>query len=104
MALRRYMCEVTDVVVDELRSFNVEGVTWPLIATRIDDEIVVCQGVCPHEDVSLADGTLRDGKVICPGHAYEFDMRSGQCGHRSHLHLRRHRVTVVGSQVWVDLL
>lgn len=104
MALRRYVCDVADVVAGELRSFTVEGVTWPVLATVLDGTIVVSAGVCPHEDVSLAGGMLMGSTVICPGHGYRFDLRSGRCGHRKQLELRRYPVTIVDAQVWVDLL
>ncbi len=104
MALRRYVCDIEAVVVDELRSFQVEGVTWPVIATLIEGEVVVCQGVCPHEDVSLAGGMLMGNSIICPGHGYRFDLLTGRCGHRTSLQLRRYPVTIVANQVWVDLL
>lgn len=104
MALRRYVCDIEAVVPDELRSFKVEGLTWPVIATMVDGNVVVCQGVCPHEDVSLAGGMLMGNSIICPAHGYRFDLRTGRCGHRKSLELRRYVVTLVANQVWVDLL
>jgi nitrite reductase/ring-hydroxylating ferredoxin subunit len=104
MALRVRVCTVAEVVDDELRAFAVRGVTWPVIVTRLDGEIVAVPGVCPHEDVPLADGYLHAGAIICPGHAYRFDLRTGRCAHDAGLELRRYPVTIVGDEVWADLL
>ncbi|MEZ4364736.1 MAG: Rieske 2Fe-2S domain-containing protein [Kofleriaceae bacterium] len=104
MPLRVYLCRVDDVVAGELRARAVVGVTWPVLVTRLDGEIVATAGVCPHEDVGLDDGELDGGTVVCPGHGYRFDLRTGACGHDPDLRLRRYPVTVVGDAVYVDLL
>jgi nitrite reductase/ring-hydroxylating ferredoxin subunit len=104
MPLRVYVCRVDEVERDRLRAFAVEGVTWPVLVVWLGDEIVASPGVCPHEDVGLVDGELADGVLTCPGHGYRFDLASGRCEHDAGLILRRYPVTVVGDEVWVDLL
>ena len=104
MALRVRVCRLADVVDGELRAFAVPGVTWPVIVTRIRGELVACPGVCPHEDVALAGGELQGGAIVCPGHGYAFDLETGRCAHDPELELRRYRVTLVGDDVYADLL
>ena len=104
MALRIRVCAVADVPAGEVRAVDVPGVTWPVLVTRLGDDIIATAGVCPHEDVALAEGTLRGGALTCPGHGYVFDLRTGACAHDADLCLRRYRVTVVGDDVLVDLL
>ena len=104
MALRVRVCELDEVVAGELRGFVVDGVTWPVMVTIVDGQMIAFPGVCPHDDVSLVDyGVLdRDG-VICRVHGYRFDLHDGKCEHAM-LHLRRYRITLVDNEVWVDLL
>jgi toluene monooxygenase system ferredoxin subunit len=102
--LRVRLARVQDIVAGELRGFRVAGMTWPVLATRLEGDIVVTAGVCPHEDVSLVDGDLRGSRVVCPGHGYEFDLGTGRCQHDDELQLRRYRVTVVDDEVWIDVL
>jgi nitrite reductase/ring-hydroxylating ferredoxin subunit len=104
MALRVRVCWLADVAEGELRAFRVEGVTWPVIVTIIDGELCAVPGVCPHEDVALVDGELLAGVLTCPGHGYKFDVRSGRCAHDPGLELRRYPITLVGDEIWVDLL
>jgi nitrite reductase/ring-hydroxylating ferredoxin subunit len=104
MALRVRVCRLDEVAAGELRAFAVAGVTWPVIVTRIGDELVAVPGVCPHEDVALWDGELRGHAIICPGHAYAFDVRTGRCQHDPGLELRRYPITLIDGDVWVDLL
>ena len=104
MAMRVRVCWLADVVDGELRAFRVDGVTWPVIVTRVDGELFAAPGVCPHEDVELGDGELDGATVTCPGHGYMFDLRTGRCRHDPGLELRRYPITLVGDEVWVDLL
>lgn len=104
MALRVRVCLVAEVVPGELRAFRVAGVTWPVVVTYVDDALVAVPGVCPHEDVGLEDAEVRDGTLVCPGHGYRFDLRTGRCGHDPALELRRYPIRVIGDEVFVDLL
>jgi toluene monooxygenase system ferredoxin subunit len=104
VALRVFVCRLADVAVGEINAFQVEGVTWPVIVTYVEGQLVACPGVCPHEDVSLADGYLDGNSIVCPGHAYRFDLETGRCRHDAGLHLRRYPITVVGDEIWADLL
>jgi nitrite reductase/ring-hydroxylating ferredoxin subunit len=104
MALRVRVCRLADIRPGELRAFHVAGVTWPVIVTSVDGELVAVPGVCPHEDVELAQGDLAGTTITCPGHGYEFDLRTGRCPHDPGLELRRYPITIVGDEVWVDLL
>ena len=104
MALRVRVCRIAEVVCDELRAFKVRGVTWPVIVTYLDDDLVATQGVCPHEDIALVDGYLHEGTLICPAHAYTYDLRTGRCKHDASLELRRYPITIVADEIWIDLL
>jgi nitrite reductase/ring-hydroxylating ferredoxin subunit len=105
VALRVRVCRIADVVPNELRGFAVTGVTWPVIVTIVDGAMIAFPGVCPHDDVSLADyGVLEDNEVRCRVHGYRFDLATGRCEHMPALFLRRYRVTLAGDDVLVDLL
>jgi nitrite reductase/ring-hydroxylating ferredoxin subunit len=104
VALRVRACRLDEVVDGELRAFAVPEVTWPVIVTRVDGELFACPGVCPHEDVALVTGELVGETVQCPGHGYLFELRTGRCRHDPGLELRRYPVTIIGDEVWVDLV
>jgi toluene monooxygenase system ferredoxin subunit len=104
MGLRVLVCRADEAIEGALRGFAVPGVNWPVMITRIDGTIVATSSVCPHEDVSLLDGDLTDGVVTCPGHSYELDLLTGRCRHDALLKLRRYPITLVGDEVWIDLI
>ena len=102
--LRARLARVAEIPAGAMAAFTVPGVTWPVLATRLDGEIVATAGVCPHEDVGLADGDLDGACLTCPGHGYRLDVRTGACDHDARLVLRRYRVTIIDDEVWIDLL
>ena len=105
MALRVRVCTVADVAPGALRGFAVAGVTWPVMVTQVDGQLIAFPGVCPHDDVSLVEyGALDHAELHCRVHGYRFDLHTGRCEHMPQLHLRRYKVTLIDDDVWVDLL
>ena len=58
-----------------LRRVEVEGAAVCLGKTA--DGWVAFQDTCTHEECSLSDGELDGGVIVCPCHASEFDLRTG---------------------------
>ena len=58
-----------------LRRVEVDGAAVCLGKTA--EGWVAFQDTCTHEDCSLADGELEGGVIVCPCHASEFDLRTG---------------------------
>jgi nitrite reductase/ring-hydroxylating ferredoxin subunit len=96
------VCKVSDVVTGEMQAHLVEGLTIPILITRlVDGRFVASAAICPHEDVMLDGGELRGTRVVCPGHGYQFDLETGRCAHDAALRLRRFPARVVGDEVHV---
>jgi nitrite reductase (NADH) small subunit len=63
--------------------------------------------LCPHEDGPLADGVV-DGpadrpSIICPWHAFDFDLRTGACSFDPDLTIPVYPVRVEGADLLVEL-
>ena len=58
-----------------LRKVDVEGAA--VCVGRTADGWVAFQDTCTHEDCSLSDGELEGNVIVCPCHASEFDLRTG---------------------------
>ncbi len=48
------------------------------VAAGDDGLVVAMLDRCPHRDVSLSNGVVRDGTVVCPGHFWRFDLATGE--------------------------
>jgi len=55
---------------------HVDGV--PLAFYKLDGEILATHGICTHALALLCDGWVEDGKIECPLHQGQFDIRSGK--------------------------
>jgi nitrite reductase/ring-hydroxylating ferredoxin subunit len=104
VALRLRVCRVDEVPPGARRAIALPGLAWPVLVVNLDGDIVATAGVCPHEDVELTGGDIHAGVITCPGHAYEFDLRTGRCTHDPRLVLPRYRVTILGDDVWIDVI
>jgi nitrite reductase (NADH) small subunit len=48
-----------------------------ICVANVDGAICVLDGLCPHEGGPLGEGSIEGGKLVCPWHAYAFDVRTG---------------------------
>jgi nitrite reductase (NADH) small subunit len=71
----------------EGRTYAVGGERIAVFRAR-SGELYAVQAECPHKGGPLADGLLGGTTLICPLHAWKFDLRSGEalmgsCGLRT---------------------
>jgi nitrite reductase/ring-hydroxylating ferredoxin subunit len=43
-----------------------------------EGEFVALLDRCPHRDVALSGGIVKDGRLVCPGHFWRFDLTTGE--------------------------
>jgi nitrite reductase (NADH) small subunit len=60
----------------EGRAFQIGGTQVAVFHTR-DGNVFATEATCPHKGGPLADGLVGAQKVICPLHAFVFDLSSG---------------------------
>jgi nitrite reductase (NADH) small subunit len=61
--------------LNQVREANVGGRV--LCVANVGGQIAVLDGTCPHEGGPLGEGTIEDGKVVCPWHSFAFDVHTG---------------------------
>lgn len=77
----------------EGRVFRAGETDVAIFRTR-DGHVFATQAHCPHRGGPLADGLVGAGKVVCPLHAYVFELASGQPIDSSCAHLRTYPLVV----------
>lgn len=71
------VCDVSHIAVGEMKYYTHNHFSF--IVVRLDSNTFsVFQSECPHKGGPLQKGELRDGKIICPWHSYEFDLITGE--------------------------
>ncbi len=58
---------------------------------------------CPHRGGPLAEGTLEQGSVLCPWHAWAFDLKTGEADHDRSSKVAVYAVRVEGEFLQADL-
>lgn len=65
-----------------------------------DGEHVAMLDRCPHRDIALSGGIVKDDTLVCPGHFWRFDVRTGERTDQPH-----HGATIYPTRVrdgWVE--
>lgn len=66
-------------------------------------EFSAMDNVCPHRGGPLGQGVVEDGKVICPWHAWAFDVKTGAATHTPLARVEVYEVKIEGDDVLVKL-
>lgn len=82
---------VSSIPPGEGRNFRVERTKIAVFRTR-DGELYGTQAQCPHRDGPLADGLVGGGRIVCPFHAYAFELATGEPVMNSCPALRTYRI------------
>jgi toluene monooxygenase system ferredoxin subunit len=73
-----------------------------VLVVKLDGGFTAFDGICPHQSVSLVEGTLDGTTLTCRAHEWSFDVRSGAGVNPRTACLRRHAVRVRDGQVLVS--
>lgn len=68
---------LSGIPMGEGREFQVGDLTVAVFQTRAGD-LFATRATCPHRDGPLADGIIGDNHVICPLHAFKFNLATGR--------------------------
>ncbi|MGH8931206.1 MAG: Rieske 2Fe-2S domain-containing protein [Egibacteraceae bacterium] len=76
-----------------------------LLVHLLGGDVQAYQGVCPHQEVSLADGDWDEESavLVCSGHHWEFDMRAGAGINPAGCRLYSYPVQIAGESVRVGI-
>ena len=75
-AAERCLGPLTQIPLGEGRDFDLDGKAVAVFHTR--KGVFATQATCPHKNGPLADGLLGGTTVVCPFHAWKFDLSTGE--------------------------
>ena len=70
---------------------------------NVDGALYCIEGTCPHAGGPLGQGNLNGNYVVCPGHGWEFDCRTGLNDSDEDVKLTTFPVVVQDGVVLVDV-
>jgi nitrite reductase (NADH) small subunit len=74
-----------------------------ICVANVDGEISAIDNVCLHQGGPLGQGTIEEGKVVCPWHGWMFDPKTGEVGHSSSVRIPVYSIKRDGDSVYVEL-
>lgn len=75
-----------------------------IMLVLMDDEVCAVNNICTHEYACLSDGYLEEDRIVCPLHAAEFDIRTGEAlEDPADVDLDTYQVTIEDDEVFVDI-
>jgi nitrite reductase (NADH) small subunit len=61
--------------------------------------IAALDNVCPHRGGPLGEGILDGGKIVCPWHAWAFDLKTGEAVHTPQAKVDVYEIRIDGEDV-----
>lgn len=95
------ICDDADLWDGDMQAFDVGE--HEVLVVRIDGELHAYDGTCPHQNVSLAEGSLTGRVLTCRAHLWQFDVCTGRGVNPATACLKRFPVSVVAGRVRVGL-
>lgn len=71
--------------------------------SHANGELIVMDNVCPHRGGPLGQGLIENGYVVCPWHAWAFNLKTGCASNNSSACARIYATRVENDVVLVDL-
>lgn len=95
------VCPLTELKEEEGRQVAADG--REIAVFRVGDRVYAFDNTCPHQGGPLSEGMIDGTQVICPWHAWVFDMASGQCPVAPQMKIDTFPTRVENGDVFVDV-
>ena len=95
------VADVASLPPGHCRTVHVQGREFALF--NLDGEFFAIDDQCPHRGGPLGAGCFENGRVFCPLHGWEFDVRTGAGVTRDDKPVRSYPTRVVDGQVEIAI-
>ena len=85
----------------EAKEFKLGGKL--ICVANVGGTITAMDNVCLHMGGPLGQGYIEGGKIICPWHGWEYDLRTGELGDDPKSKLAVYPIKVENNEVFVEL-
>jgi nitrite reductase/ring-hydroxylating ferredoxin subunit len=56
---------------------------------------------CKHMRASLATGGVKDGRLVCRWHGWQYDLETGECLTVAGFKLRKYEIEIYGDEIFI---
>ena len=86
---------------NEAKEFACEGKTF--CVSNVDGHFHAMDNECLHRGGPLGQGTVEDGKVVCPWHGWQYNVTTGKVAQNPTVGVDCYPVEVRGEDIFVDV-
>jgi nitrite reductase/ring-hydroxylating ferredoxin subunit len=95
------VCQEQELSEGAVKSIRILARTIAVI--RINGELYGLEADCKHMRASIARGKIEGLTITCPGHGWQYDIKSGACLNEPWAKLKTFPVIVERGQVYVEV-
>ncbi len=70
---------------------------------NVNGEFSAMDNVCLHVGGPLGQGTVEQGKVVCPWHGWQYDPKTGQAAHNANAKVAVYPSKIENGDVFVEM-
>lgn len=96
------VCTIDELPTGLGRAFAVNGSEIALFRTRRGNVFAV-DNRCPHRGGPLAEGMLAGDAVVCPLHAFRFELATGECDQPGTCPVGTYPITQEGDDIYITV-
>lgn len=98
---RHRILKLSDLPAGSAQRVEIDGRV--IAVFNVGGEILAIDDTCTHEAAPLSEGTVCEGRVVCPWHGAEFDLRTGEAvTPPASENVRAYAVSVSDGEVFVE--
>lgn len=96
----QFVAKLSEIAEGSCKTVQCAGPTFALF--RTGGKVFALDSSCPHRGAPLGDGTLDGKEVICPWHAWTFDVETGECKTVPDVKQKTYPVKIEKDEIFVD--
>ena len=86
---------------NEAQNFPCDGKM--ICIANVWGKITAMDNECLHQGGSLGQGTIENGKVVCPWHGWQYDPKTGVPVDHPELKLKTYPIKVENGELFIDI-
>jgi nitrite reductase (NADH) small subunit len=86
---------------DEAKEFSCGGKM--ICVANVNDDYSALDNVCLHLGGPLGEGSIENGKVVCPWHGWQYDPKTGAAEDHPGLKVKTYPIKIENGDVFIDL-
>jgi len=98
------LCRASEIPEGGVKQVSIPALEAEYAVFKLAGEYFVTEDMCTHGMVSLSQGEVEDGQIICPLHGGAFDIRTGRATERPcRVALKTFKAVVIGDELHAEL-